>query len=1115
MSDSVQLDSLSIVPQSLLIKTMSGKLIPDSAYTVDYTHNILVFYSKIRDTLLFSYRTFPFSFSKNYFKKDKRLIERQSISHGNPFAFVPGDKQEEIISFGSLNKSGSVSRAITVGNNQDLAVNSSFNLQLAGKLNEDVEVLASVTDNNIPIQPEGNTQQIQDFDKVFIQLKNNKNILTVGDFELYKPVGYFMSLNKKVKGAIASTEIHPLKNSTLNISVAGAIAKGKYNRMQFVGLEGNQGPYKLQGANGELFVIILSGTERIYIDGQLLKRGEENDYVIDYNTAELTFTPHKLITAYSRITAEFEYSDKNYTRTLLYSANQFQKDSLKLHFNFYSEEDDKNQPLLQSLSKDEKLFLHTIGDNTNDAIYPNVDSVGFLPNQILYRKKDTLGYKNVFIYSTDPDNAHFRVGFAQVGTGKGNYRQINSSANGKVFEFVLPVNGVPQGDYEPVTLLVTPKKNQLLTLGGEYAFSSDTRLGIETAFCNNDLNLFSDLDDKNNQGIAYKVYLKSKKFLKKNQENELSWNTDANYEFNNKTFRPLDRYRFAEFDRDFNLGTTTINKNENLLYLSSGLFKNAKPVFNYSFRSFIREEYSAGFINGVNSDLAVKGFHLSYDGSLLNSSDLLNQSHFLRQHVELSREISFFQLGTGFAQEQNRFFNKSTDTLAANSFSYYQYSGFIKNKEASINKFKLDYTRRHDFLPLKNDLRPATRGDNINFSSELLKNPNSVLKTGFTFRSLQIEQNHANLQADKSVLGRVEYSFNILKGSINSYTFYETGSGQEPKKEYTYLEVPAGQGVYVWVDYNKNGIKELNEFETAKFPNEANYIRVYLPGNQYVRTRSASFNQALNLDPSRILKNQGFGKIISVFSDQSNFRIDRKILNGSVLSAFNPFQDNKVDTSLAALNYLFRNAFFINRNSPVFGLEINYQKANNRTLLLNGFDTRGREENGLRIHWNIFKQIALTWEAKQGLKVYTSEFFSIKNYSIRFIESKPELTYQFNNFFRAGITYMLSNQVNNPDFGGEKNLHQQFSTELRLNKAEKGSYVAHFAYIINRFSGISNTSTSYEMLDGLQSGNNFTWGLGFQRSLANNLQINMNYEARKSPGVQVIHTGNVQARAFF
>ena len=89
-----------------------------------------------------------------------------------------------------------------------------------------------------------------------------------------------MNLYKRAQGIyLENNYVDSNINLTFKTQVSGGISRGKFSRQIFFGIENNQGPYRLKGANNELFIIVLSGTEKIYIDGKLLQRGQENDSV--------------------------------------------------------------------------------------------------------------------------------------------------------------------------------------------------------------------------------------------------------------------------------------------------------------------------------------------------------------------------------------------------------------------------------------------------------------------------------------------------------------------------------------------------------------------------------------------------------------------------------------------------------------------------------------------------------------------------------------------------------------------------------------------------------------------------------------------------------------------
>jgi hypothetical protein len=348
-------------------------------------------------------------------------------------------------------------------------------------------------------------------------------------------------------------------------------------------LEGNQGPYRLQGANSELFFIILAGTERIFIDGELLQRGEDQDYVINYNTAEITFTPKRMITKDKRIQAEFEYADRNFLNAQLFLTDEIELGKKwKLSLSGFNNNDAKNSPINQTLDTKQKQFLSQLGDSIQQAFYPSARLDTFSSGKILYKKIDTSFYgksDSVFVVSNNSQLNLYSLSFIHVDIGRGNYIiDFNTNANGKVYKWVSPdKDGNKQGDYEPAFLLVTPKKQQMYSFTLNYA-GKQLNLQSEIAISNKDINTFSSRDKQNDKGFAGKITLNHNKLL--NSKKQLNLLTLASFEHTDLQFQPLERLRNVEFSRDWGLPLSLVPSSETIISLGSTLKDNHQSLKN-------------------------------------------------------------------------------------------------------------------------------------------------------------------------------------------------------------------------------------------------------------------------------------------------------------------------------------------------------------------------------------------------------------------------------------------------------------------------------------------------------------------------------------------------------
>ncbi len=1141
LSDSLLLDSQLIVHHSVIVSNGTTVLLENIDYRINYTNQSFINLKIPKPTtLLVKYSSPNFDFKKIYQNKNPKIIDKEGIESKNPFLYNPNETDflnAESASSG-LKMNGSISRGLGLGNAQNLVVNANLNLQLSGKINNDIDVLAAISDDNNPIQPEGNTQQLQDFDKVFIQLSKNKTKVVIGDFEMRKPTeSYFLNYNKKSRGAQVQTafDVKQLfskskEKAVLQVGAEVAISRGRFARNTLTAIEGNQGPYRLTGVNGELFIILISGTEAIYLDGVKLNRGEQNDYIIDYNSGEITFTPKRIITQYSRIIAEFQYSDRNFARTVFTTNAQYKAEKYAIRGSYFTEQDDKDQPFQQTLSDDDKKILANVGNNLKQAVTSGATRVSAFSNtKILYRKLDTLGNSDVYIFTNNGlnDSVFYEVKFSNVGNNNGNYIQSASSANGRVFQFVAPINGIKQGNFEPVILLTAPNKMEMLNVGFDLTNFKNTKISVELAQSNLNRNLFSNIDKQNDKGYGAKIIINNKTNLSKTW----LWQNQLNYEWVDQNFRYVERYRNVEFDRLWNRQLTNANNadtgyNEHILSAKTSI-ENTQ-IFNayYQLQMYNRNQNYVGLMNQIGSNLDYKNNQINANAEYLtigiNNTILqqnIPQNQTYKYNLGYARTQFKHQAGVNYLAEKSKFF-KTNDTILSGSFSYNQSNYFIQNTDTLKLKYRIDYTNRNDFQARSTDYYLASISHSLNATTILKQDNGNRLNLNFTFRNFEINDSTIkNLKPERTVLARIEYDYAFMKKMFTANTYYQIGSGNELRRDFSYLEVPKGQGVYVWKDFNTDNIQQLNEFVIASFVdrNIANYIRVYLPTNNTIRTNSVQFNQTLNINPASIwLNKKGVLKFISKFNNQSGLRIERKIIANNTFDFINPFNNIFNDTSLINVNSLARNTLFFNRSNATFGADWSIQDNQSKVILTNGIDSRRKLENGLNTRWNANEFWTINVLYNFGERSYVSQFFVQQNYSYSYTEWKPKLIYQANKNFRTTLNAGYFEANNAKEYGNQKGKTTEIGLEMRYNFTQIGALSAKYSLYEVEFNGEAGSNLGYDMLQGLTTGKNQVWNINLQQRIGQNIQINLNYDGRTS-GISdtILHTGRMEARYIF
>ena len=1023
--------------------------------------------------------------SFQYLKID---ISENTILNPYPEVYYPDKKEEKTTKSLTQNtslkssqqnldflKSGTIYRGVTLASEGGVSLQSGLNLELKGKISENIAIKGALSDQNIPIQPEGNTQTLNEIDKVFIQLEMEKEDIIFGDYILEMGHGKYGSYNRKLQGIYG----HSNRGIT-DITIGGAVSKGQYTTNKFNGMEGNQGPYQLKGKEGETAIIVLAGTEKVWIDGLPLTRGENNDYVIDYSTGEINFTAKQLITSDSRITIDFQYSNLIYQKNIWFSESSVKllDKKVKISAEFIKESDDKNNPIEIDFSKEDKELLKKIGDNLDAGYTSSVseDSNG------VYIIEDS-----ILVYQGEGAGTHSAI-FYNIGT-KGQYRKIYQSDR-FYFEYVdkgnptIDENIKNQALYVPAKPVKLPTDHKLYHIATEINPTNNLKISSEFAQSDFDMNTFSSIDDNNNRGNAYNIGLDWQVF----ESNFGKLKITTNYNNENEKFNPIDRNHDIEFARKWDVNSDSVQGFQAFETALSYNLKNNLFV-NISGASFDKNNFSSNRYK-VSSRMKFKS---------LTNSEFYEEKIISMTNREWLRRKGFIELNIlNMIPYSNIYYEKKNNSPSIFSdFQFLEQSYGLRSMKTDKLQWNIQQDFRVDESKDTTGWIDNSKSQNLKLSAQINNWRTISSKLTFANRKKTYSQNIPDV--DFSLLS-LEFRQNPTKLPFSWDTNMKVEKEQSVKKEELYYFVGEGEGQYRYDSTYAEYVPHA----------QGSYLLRIIPSTIKIPVTNIENGLRFKFSGNRLKV-----PLLKKVSIMTQIRLQQEIKEGNnVLSKWS-WNSSNADTAQAFFYRLIAND--INYRIP--DKRINFRLRFRTSIRKSQQDVRGAENSVIdeysgKYRGPVYKKLKLQSEFTVKQTERLSEISPLRNRDILALISKNKFTYIHNRKHNYSFILTISKDTQQEE---SKNI-EAFLTGLRLEyelKLLKKGRIKVFSEYNNVNVTPKNTIIPYEMCKGNQVGNTFGIGSSAEYRIGKHISLRGNYESWNEPYLGLYHKGTVEVRAMF
>lgn len=495
--------------------------------------------------------------------------------------------------------------------------------------------------------------------------------------------------------------------------------KGNIKSKSFFCFDGVQGPYSLTEQRNVFDYTITPNSERVYLNGEQLKNGENEDYTMDYYSGTITFTNKRIVDGNSYIYVEFQ---------------QFEQFSLNTGYHILLGDESKNFKIYyanEATNVYDKNIIEKISTAGNDSSHVNIPGFEYVgKNEGEYILDDS-----IFVYR-GKNEGDYKVEFYYVGFGNGDYIYIPSTNS---FTYA----GKNNGNYSPYTRIDLPFFYHLLDISmTNNSVAGKTEVELLTGLYK--FNRYS-INSNFKNDISYLFSYETKDFYLKTLSSKFSF-----------TFKQNDTILTTKWN---------YKKNYDIFYPDTIIkipYREIKFKIDPSVEKFFKSNLSFRLNDSLNIfDLLVNGdtiFNFSSNISYLQIF-LKDSVYYARKGLELTRFFKYLNF-TLFLEEEKKEFDyfrrgiRCFTPVKTFLFEYKNENGFNDSLlSKSFDSYRLEYNK------IENNILSFSLSGEFRILNDM-----GLQKNIFV----------VNTYFKKNLKNILEYNFNGSINSLSSYKVVET-----------------------------------------------------------------------------------------------------------------------------------------------------------------------------------------------------------------------------------------------------------------------------------------------------------------------------------------------------